>query len=110
MIDGNHRITACRDSNINEVEGIILPASIHLKYMVSDASRMHYKIFHNISIMCRIWCYPRCVVSEKVDERNSLYPITNIRLRLGVSRCIGLRLFRLLTKKHTIFCNTVGKA
>lgn len=100
VIDGNHRCTACRMSNVDMIKGIILPAQVHLKYMTTDESRQRYKIFHNIAIMSNIANHPRCVVSETGNERDALYPITNNKLKISLFRHFCLRIYWLLTPRR----------
>lgn len=83
VIDGNHRYTAFCHSKQETIDAIIIPAGFHLKYMLSEESRMRYKVFHNIAIMQTIIQHPRCTVSEGMDDRNSLYPISGNKIRVS---------------------------
>lgn len=95
IIDGNHRFVAHKQSGHKTIEAIILPSGIHLKCMLSEESRMRYKIFHNLSIMENIISYPKCKVSEEMEDNGSLYPITGNKIVLGSIRCWRFRIYRL---------------
>lgn len=80
IIDGNHRYVACKLRGQETVDAIILPARFHLKYMLSDESRMRYKIFHNLATMGGA-IY---VGQRQMDDSNYIYPITGNRIELGI--------------------------
>jgi len=88
VIDGNHRYAASQQSNKERIEAIVLPAGIHLKYMLSEESQMRYMIFHNIHIMCNINHHLRCTLSEEIDDSDSLYPIGDSEIRISPIRNI----------------------
>lgn len=82
IIDGNHRYVACKLRGQETVDAIILPARFHLKYMLSDESRMRYKIFHNLAtIGGGIY-----VGQRQIDDNNYIYPITGNRIELGIPK------------------------
>lgn len=83
IIDGNHRYLAACQRGQDTIDAIILPSGLHLKYMLSEESRMRYKIFHNISIMSNIYQHLGCKVTEGWDDRDTLYPISNNMLLIG---------------------------
>lgn len=93
VIDGNHRYVAARQKGQELINAIILPADFHLKYMLTEESRMRYKIFHNIVVMSRIGEYPRCEVSEGKDDGAFLYPITGNKIRMGLLRNCVFRIY-----------------
>ncbi len=52
---------------------------------------MRYKIFHNVAMMQLIPYLPFCTVSEKLDDGNSLYPISDYTIRVGFFRYVLLK-------------------
>jgi len=94
IIDGNHRYRAAQLNNQKAIKAVIIPPGIHLKYMLSEESRMRYKVIHNLLMMSNILLYPRCTVSEKMDDSRSIYPISNQKIALGF-----LRFLRLLSRR-----------
>lgn len=93
VIDGNHRYVAGRQKGQKSINAFILPADFHLKYMLTEESRMRYKVFHNIVIMSKIMRYPGCKVSEEKDDGVFLYPITGNKIQMGLLRCFAIRLY-----------------
>ena len=75
IIDGNHRFVAYKQSGRETIDAIILPAKFHIKYMLSEESRMRYRIFHNIAILGGI-----CDGKGQIDDSNYLYQITNNKI------------------------------
>lgn len=100
VIDGNHRWGAASLASRPSISGVILPPSFHLRHMLSDASRIRYKIFHNTAIIINILAHPDCEIAERADDRNALYPITGNKLKLGRLRHILLCLYALTHKKQ----------
>lgn len=95
IIDGNHRYMAARLNDQETIKAMILPAGYHLKYMLSEESRMRYKIFHNISTMSRIREHPKCSVSDNnIDDKYSLYPISGKEIKVGGLRPCFLLAYR----------------
>lgn len=86
IIDGNHRYVAASQNNRETIDAIILPAGVHMKYMLSEESRMRYKIFQNIAIMSRICEYSGC--RESAD---SIF-------RPGLFRCLLFRIYSVFHK------------
>ena len=80
VIDGNHRYTAFCHSEQETIDAIILPAVFHLKYMLSEESRMRYMIFHNIAVLHNMFLQSESTVSEEWDDRHSLYSISGEKI------------------------------
>lgn len=95
VIDGNHRLEACKRNGYDRINAVILPAGFHLHYMIDEESRIRYKIFHNIAIMGNIINHKKCKVSAEYDDKNTIYPITDNTIRIGPLRYYRylLRLF-----------------
>ena len=83
IIDGNHRFFASKQSGRKTIDAIIIPANIHLKYMLSDESKMRYKIFHNIAVMANVNLRTKYVVPGSNEDHNSLYSISDNKISLG---------------------------
>ena len=90
IVDGNHRYMAFCHSEQETIDAIILPAGFHLKHMLSEESIMRYKVFHNIAIMLNISQHLGCGVSEPMDDRNSLYPVSGYKIRVDSFRHVLL--------------------